>query len=61
MMQVRILPWELNFKNMRLGKQKTKPNDGTTIFEEMKLARQKALELSKNRKEDKPIKYLLKR
>lgn len=46
---------------MRLGKQKNKPNDGTTIFEEMKLARQKALELSKNRKEDKPIKYILKR
>ncbi|SPE77103.1 hypothetical protein FLACOL_01093 [Flavobacterium columnare] len=46
---------------MRLGKTKTKPNDGTTIFEEMKLARKKALEISKNRIETKPIKYLLKR
>ncbi|WP_376777296.1 hypothetical protein [Flavobacterium covae] len=46
---------------MRLGKPKNKPTDGTTIFDEMKLARQKALELSKKRKEVKPIKYILKR
>ncbi|MCJ1808966.1 hypothetical protein [Flavobacterium covae] len=46
---------------MRLGHKNNKPPKDTTIFDEMSLARKKALEIAKTRVEVKPIKYLLKR
>lgn len=49
-------------KNMRVGKAKTKVyNPKKTFFEHENELRQKAIELSKNHVDTKPIKYLLKR
>lgn len=49
-------------KNMRLGKKREKPYTKTeTIFETEARLKKEAIELSKNFKHQKPIKYLLKR